>query len=252
MPEVTITGLPNATTPLTGDERVPMDQGGVTRDATTQDIANLASVQLDYTSSTQELSVSNGNGVTLPVVAPDSEPGLMTGEQARKLDDIETEANNYVLPAATDAVIGGVKPGANITVEPDGTLNATSPDEALQTNLGFNSTTGAVTSSSGSPVTIPPAGDATDFGLMTAARADKIDALRTNAQLTADLAAKADAATVFNIVGGEPVVFVRSSNPNVARPTVNGQPAGLVIFDPQGPVIEYVNALPTDLQIDLS
>jgi hypothetical protein len=42
MADVTITNLPNATTPLSGTERVPMDQGGVTRDASTQDIANLA------------------------------------------------------------------------------------------------------------------------------------------------------------------------------------------------------------------
>jgi hypothetical protein len=38
----TITGLPDATTPLTGNERVPMDQAGTTKDATTQDIADLA------------------------------------------------------------------------------------------------------------------------------------------------------------------------------------------------------------------
>jgi hypothetical protein len=42
MPDVTITGLPNATLPLDGSERVPMDQAGGTKDATTQDIANLA------------------------------------------------------------------------------------------------------------------------------------------------------------------------------------------------------------------
>jgi hypothetical protein len=42
MAETTITGLPNATTPLDGTERVPMDQNGVTVDASTQAIANLA------------------------------------------------------------------------------------------------------------------------------------------------------------------------------------------------------------------
>jgi hypothetical protein len=42
MAETTITGLPNATTPLDGTERVPMDQNGATKDASTQDIANLA------------------------------------------------------------------------------------------------------------------------------------------------------------------------------------------------------------------
>jgi hypothetical protein len=42
MAETTITGLPNATTPLDGTERVPMDQAGTTVDASTQAIANLA------------------------------------------------------------------------------------------------------------------------------------------------------------------------------------------------------------------
>ena len=42
MAETTITGLPNATTPLAGTERVPMDQAGATKDATTADIAALA------------------------------------------------------------------------------------------------------------------------------------------------------------------------------------------------------------------
>ena len=42
MADTTITGLPNATTPLSGSERVPMDQAGVTVDASSQDVANLA------------------------------------------------------------------------------------------------------------------------------------------------------------------------------------------------------------------
>jgi hypothetical protein len=43
----TITGLPNATTPLTGAERVPMDSGSATRDASTQEIANLAGAAIE-------------------------------------------------------------------------------------------------------------------------------------------------------------------------------------------------------------
>jgi hypothetical protein len=46
MAETTITGLPNATTPLDGTERVPMDQNGATKDASTQDIANLAAAAI--------------------------------------------------------------------------------------------------------------------------------------------------------------------------------------------------------------
>ena len=42
MAETTITGLPNASTPLDGSERVPMDQNGTTVDASTQAIADLS------------------------------------------------------------------------------------------------------------------------------------------------------------------------------------------------------------------
>jgi hypothetical protein len=45
----TISGLPNAATPLTGAERIVMDQGDQTVDATTQDIANLASAAAGFT-----------------------------------------------------------------------------------------------------------------------------------------------------------------------------------------------------------
>ena len=45
----TISELPNAATPLTGAERIVMDQAGATVDATTQDIANLASAAAGFT-----------------------------------------------------------------------------------------------------------------------------------------------------------------------------------------------------------
>ena len=55
----TITGLPNASTPLDGTERVPMDQAGATVDATTQAIADLApGTDLSYTSSTRVLRLA--------------------------------------------------------------------------------------------------------------------------------------------------------------------------------------------------
>jgi len=38
----TITDLPNAQTPLSGNERLVMDQGGATVDASTQSVADLA------------------------------------------------------------------------------------------------------------------------------------------------------------------------------------------------------------------
>lgn len=48
-----------------------------------------------------------------------------TAADKAKLDAIEEAANNYVLPPATAALLGGVKIGANITVAADGTISVT-------------------------------------------------------------------------------------------------------------------------------
>jgi hypothetical protein len=68
MAETTITGLPNATTPLSGTERVPMDQAGTTKDASTQDIANLAAVAIS-------------SAVAAHVAAADPHPGYLTAAE---------------------------------------------------------------------------------------------------------------------------------------------------------------------------
>ena len=74
----TITGLPNASTPLSGAERVPMDQAGATVDATTQDIADLVpGTDLTYTPATRTLASSTGADVVLPE-ATTSAAGLMS------------------------------------------------------------------------------------------------------------------------------------------------------------------------------
>lgn len=44
--------------------------------------------------------------------ATTTEAGLMSATDKAKLDAIEAEANKYVLPAATDAALGGVKQAA--------------------------------------------------------------------------------------------------------------------------------------------
>jgi hypothetical protein len=68
MAETTITGLPNATTPLSGTERVPMDQAGTTKDASTQDIANLAAGAIS-------------SAVAAHVAAADPHPGYLTAAE---------------------------------------------------------------------------------------------------------------------------------------------------------------------------
>lgn len=91
MTTTTITALPNATTPLSGTERVPMDQSGATKDATTQDIANLApGTDLSYTASTRLLASSTGVDATLPLAG--AEAGLMAAADKTKLDGIASGA----------------------------------------------------------------------------------------------------------------------------------------------------------------
>lgn len=96
MPDVSITGLPNATTPLTGTERVPMDQAGATKDATTQDIANLApDTDLSYTAATRTLESSTGADVVLPV-ATTTDAGLESAADKTKLDSITVDSATVV------------------------------------------------------------------------------------------------------------------------------------------------------------
>lgn len=88
MADVTITGLPNATTPLSGAERVPMDQAGTTVDATTASIAALASgTDLSYTAATRTLASSTGADVILPE-ATTSAAGLQSAADKTRIDQL--------------------------------------------------------------------------------------------------------------------------------------------------------------------
>lgn len=71
---------------------------------------------------------STDNNTTYKKVTQQTD-GLMSKEDKTKLDNIETEANNYVLPAATAEVLGGIKTGyigsgANYPVKTDLDHNA--------------------------------------------------------------------------------------------------------------------------------
>lgn len=48
----------------------------------------------------------------------------LTSDERTKLAGIESGANKYILPPATDSTLGGIKVGENLTIEEDGTLNA--------------------------------------------------------------------------------------------------------------------------------
>lgn len=73
--------------------------------------------------------------------------GLSTNDyttpEKNKLAAIETEANKYVLPAATASALGGVKIGSNITLADGGTISITKAN--VTSALGVDPTTKYVT-----------------------------------------------------------------------------------------------------------
>lgn len=162
----TITGLPNATTPLSGTERVPMDQAGATKDATTQDIANLApGTDLSYSASTRQLSSSTGADVTLPVAGADA--GLMSAADKSKLDAIASGATAN----ATDAQLR------------DRSTHTGTQSAGTITGLATVATTGAYADLSGRPTLgTAAATDATAYA--TAAQGAKADTAVQPAGLT--------------------------------------------------------------------
>lgn len=53
-----------------------------------------------------------------------------TGELKGKLEGIDANANNYTLPTASATVLGGVKIGANVTIDENGKISVTALDWA--------------------------------------------------------------------------------------------------------------------------
>lgn len=81
------------------------------------------------------LLIAADGTATVPV-ASGTTPGLAqladlaaitAGTAGRIVDAAQLKAGAYVLPAATATVIGGVRPGTNLAVAVDGTLNANIP-----------------------------------------------------------------------------------------------------------------------------
>lgn len=60
--------------------------------------------------------------------ATTSAPGSMSAADKAKLNSVAEGANNYVLPIATDAVLGGVKEGEGVTIGEDGTISVDIPE----------------------------------------------------------------------------------------------------------------------------
>ena len=96
-----------------------------------------------------KLTFTPSSGTATTITIPDDDTtydnvtttthGLMTAEDKVKLNSIEANANNYVLPQATSSILGGVTIGNNITVN-SGKISITDTNimNAISTKLGTN------------------------------------------------------------------------------------------------------------------
>jgi hypothetical protein len=170
MAETTITGLPNASA-LTGTERVPMDQAGVTVDATTLAIAQ-----------------------TLPD-ATTGAAGKMTAADKTKLDGLATVATSGAYtdlsgtPSLGTAAAANTGTNAGNVVVLDGSARLPAVDGSQltgiaggATNLSYDASTRVLASSTGDDATLPLASTssaglapALGFGTITYASSVALD-----------------------------------------------------------------------------
>lgn len=82
--------------------------------------------------------------------------GLMSSSDKSKLDGVETNANNYVLPTASDTTLGGVKVGSGLSINDD-ILSADPIPDATTSASGLMSATDKTKLDGLSPYTLPAA-----------------------------------------------------------------------------------------------
>lgn len=152
-------------------------------------------------------------------VASISANGLMSSTDKQKLDSVETDANHYVLPAASADTLGGVKIGSGVNVSEDGTISV---DASSGTVANFNAVvsaqtlrdpeqeyitvsfttqntlTGATTSNAGGSTIY--AANSSDMGYMTSAMYNTLMAIPTMQIVTA-LPASPDENTIYFVTG---------------------------------------------------
>ncbi|OUU46736.1 MAG: hypothetical protein CBC12_10745 [Candidatus Puniceispirillum sp. TMED52] len=111
---------------------------------------------LTYNTSTQQIDATDTD--TTYSVATTSADGLLSSTDKSKLDGIAVSANNYALPIAAANSLGGIKVGANLTIN-----NSTGVLDATDTDTTYSVVTTSVD------------------GLMSSTDKSKLDGIATNA-----------------------------------------------------------------------
>lgn len=120
--------------------------------------------------------------VTLSMpAATGSNNGYMTSAQAAKLAGIANNANNYVLPAATNVLLGGIKVGAGLLVTNDGELSAPGGNTSGGTVQSVQAAAGSnlsIINQTTNPVIDVGLASASIKGFMSPTDKQKLDAIR--------------------------------------------------------------------------
>ncbi len=161
MADTTITGLPNATTPLDGTERVPMDQAGVTVDASSQAIADLAGAAITSAVAAhaaagdphpQYLTAAEGNAAyataaqgtdsrewTAETVSQaEAEAGTATTRRAWTAQRVFQAIAAWWAASSAKAKLDGIEAGAQVNVATD--LSYTASTRLLASSTGADAT----------------------------------------------------------------------------------------------------------------
>ncbi len=101
--------------------------------------------------------------------ATSTQNGLMSSTDKSKLDNIDSNANNYTLPKASSSALGGIKIGTNLSINTDGVVSSTNTTYNNATTNTAGLMSGADKSKlDGLPSTIPtytlPEADASTIG----------------------------------------------------------------------------------------
>lgn len=265
--QVAISGLPAATTPLTGTETVPIVQGGVTRKTTVSDMGGVGCTLANPTATSATAAV---NGSASTCMRSDAAPALGTTTGTGGL----VRATSPALVTPTGIVKGDVGLG-NVDNTSDATKNAASvtlTNKTLTAPVLTSPVLGTPASGNASNMTSIPVAQATGVlsaanggagtasGLLTANGSGTVAAATmgaclnyTTGTVAGTYSINAQTGTTYTVVSGDAcklVTFSNAASVAVTLPQATGSFAAGWSFDVQNKGAGTVTITPTTSNVN--